>query len=33
MKPESSLQCSQQPAISPYPEPEESGPHVPTLFP
>jgi PAB1-binding protein PBP1 len=25
MKPEDSLPCSQQPAIDPYPEPDESG--------
>jgi hypothetical protein len=32
METESSLQCSQKPAIGPYPEPEESSPHLPTLF-
>jgi hypothetical protein len=32
MEPESSLPCSQQPAASPYPKPDESSPHLPTLF-
>jgi len=27
MEPEGSLPCSQQPAIFPYPEPDESIPH------
>jgi hypothetical protein len=27
MKPESSLPCSQQPTIGPYPEPDQSSPH------
>jgi hypothetical protein len=30
---EGSLPCSQQPASGPYPEPDESNPHLPTLFP
>jgi hypothetical protein len=29
MEPESSLQCSQEPATNPYPEPDESSPHLP----
>jgi hypothetical protein len=33
MEPEGSLPCSQQPAIGPYLEPDESSPHPPTLFP
>jgi len=33
MKPETSLSCSQEPAIGPYPEPGESNPHLLTLFP
>jgi hypothetical protein len=33
MEPEGSLQCSPDPAIGPYPEPDKSGPHRPTLFP
>jgi hypothetical protein len=32
MQPESSLLCSQKPATGPYPEPDESSPHSPTLF-
>jgi hypothetical protein len=32
MEPECSLSCSQQPATGPYPEPDESTPHLPTLF-
>jgi hypothetical protein len=31
MKPESSLPCSYEPAISPYPEPDESSPYHPIL--
>jgi hypothetical protein len=27
-----SLPSSKQPAIGPYPEPDESSPHLPTLF-
>jgi len=33
MEPEGSLLCSQQPSIGPYPEPDESSPQSPTLFP
>jgi hypothetical protein len=33
MEPEGSLLCSQQPATVPYPEPDESSPHPPTIFP
>jgi hypothetical protein len=29
----SSLLCSQEPATGPYPEPYESNPHLPILFP
>jgi hypothetical protein len=33
MEPEGSLPCSQEPANGPYPEPDESSPHLPTQFP
>jgi len=33
MDPIGSLLCSQQPETGPYPEPEESSAHLPTLFP
>jgi hypothetical protein len=33
MEPEGSLPCSQGPATSPYPEPDESSQQFPTLFP
>jgi len=33
MEPEGSLVFSQDPTISPYPEPDASSPHPPTLFP
>jgi hypothetical protein len=33
MEPESSLPCLQKPAAGPYPEPDESIVHFPTLFP
>jgi hypothetical protein len=33
MEPEGSLLSSQEPAIGPYPEPDESIPQLPTLFP
>jgi hypothetical protein len=33
MEPEGSLQRSQEPATNPYPEPDESNPHLSTLFP
>jgi len=29
----SSLSCSQEPVIGPYPEPDETTPHLSTLFP
>jgi hypothetical protein len=32
MEPEVSLPCSQEPATEFYPEPDESCPHIPTLF-
>jgi hypothetical protein len=32
MEPEDSLPCSQESAKGPYPEPDESSPHPPTLF-
>jgi hypothetical protein len=31
MQPEGSLPCTQQPATGPYPEPDESSQHFPTL--
>jgi hypothetical protein len=33
MKPEGPLLCSQEPASSPYPDPEEFSSHPPNLFP
>jgi len=33
MEPEDSLPCSCEPANDPYPEPDASTPHPPTLFP
>jgi len=33
MEHENLLPRSQEPAIGPYPEPDESSPHFPTLFP
>jgi hypothetical protein len=34
MEPEGSLQCSQEPATGPYPEPDASSPHLlPTYLP
>jgi hypothetical protein len=32
MEPEGSLQCSQEPATAPHPEPDESSPYLPILF-
>jgi hypothetical protein len=32
MEIEGSLPCLQEPATSPYPEPDESSPHPPTPF-
>jgi len=33
MQPGDLLPCTQQPANGPYPEPDESNPHLPTKFP
>jgi len=33
MQPEGSLSCSQNPATSPYPDPDASSPHFPSYFP
>jgi len=33
MEPEGSLLSWWEPATGPYPKPEESSPHLPTLFP
>jgi hypothetical protein len=33
MEPEGSLQCSQESASGPYPEPDEFNPHFSTLLP
>jgi len=33
MRPEGSLPCSQESAISPYPEPGDYSPQLPILFP
>jgi hypothetical protein len=32
MEPERSLQCTQEPAAVPYPEPDEYNPHPYSLF-
>jgi hypothetical protein len=32
VKPEAAFPCSQEPAIGPYPEPDESRPHISTYF-
>jgi hypothetical protein len=32
MEPKDSLLCSQEPANGPYPESDESNPHIPVLF-
>jgi hypothetical protein len=32
MEPEGSLPCSQEPATGPYPEADESIPHLTTIF-
>jgi hypothetical protein len=33
MEPESSLSLSQEPATGPWPDPDNSSPHLPTYFP
>jgi hypothetical protein len=33
MEPVGSFSCSQDPVTGPYPEPDVSNPHLPTLFP
>jgi hypothetical protein len=33
MEPKCSLPFSQDPSVGPYPEPDESSPHHPILFP
>jgi len=33
IEPESTLPCSQHAATGPYPQPDESSPHLLTLFP
>jgi hypothetical protein len=33
MEAEGLFLCSQEPATGPYPEPDESSPQIPTLFP
>jgi len=33
MRPEGSLQSSQEPATAPCPDPDESSPQLPTLLP
>jgi len=33
MESEGSLPCSQEPAIGPYPNPDEFSTHLPTLLP
>jgi hypothetical protein len=33
MEPKGSLECSQQPVTGPFPDRNESNPHLPTLFP
>jgi len=33
METEGYLLCSQEPATAPYPKPDASSPHLPTLFP
>jgi hypothetical protein len=33
MEPEGSVLCSQKHTIGPYPEPDASSPHLPTVLP
>jgi hypothetical protein len=33
MEPEGSLPCSEDPTTGPYPQPDASSAHLPTLFP